>query len=227
MFLLKRIISMLVYFGEAFFLVYIGTLFLKPSVIFDTEGLLVVAAIFCIPTCIATYLLISTIQEYDKKVKVVKIFVSAVFLFYILVLFSILFMGIRRFGDTTESITDYIKFNSNFIPFRTIITYIRKYFDGSINKSIVLQNLIGNLLLFAPMGLLLPSLFKSLRKANKFIIIMAIILICVEVEQMLTRTGGIDVDDVILNLTGAVIFFALWRLDASQELLKKLYIVAK
>ncbi|WP_420840539.1 VanZ family protein [Caldicoprobacter algeriensis] len=58
-------------------------------------------------------------------------------------------------------------------------------------------------------------------------IIMAIILICVEVEQMLTRTGGIDVDDVILNLTGAVIFFALWRLDASQELLKKLYIVEK
>ncbi|MCM8901060.1 VanZ family protein [Caldicoprobacter algeriensis] len=56
---------------------------------------------------------------------------------------------------------------------------------------------------------------------------MAIILICVEVEQMLTRTGGIDVDDVILNLTGAVIFFALWRLDASQELLKKLYIVEK
>lgn len=56
---------------------------------------------------------------------------------------------------------------------------------------------------------------------------MAIILICVEVEQMLTRTGGIDVDDVILNLTGAVIFFALWGFDASQALLKKLYIVEK
>lgn len=227
MVLLKRLVSMLIYFGEILFVFYIGIGVFKSSVIFDMRGLFFTAVVFCIPTGIATYLLTSTIQEYDKKVRTVKTFVLAVFLFYTLVLFSLLFMGIRQFGNTTVGVADYIRFNINIIPFRTITTYIRQYFSSSINKSIIIENLIGNLLIFGPMALLLPSLFGSLRKFNKFVIAMIIILVGVELGQMLTRTGSIDIDDVILNLAGAVIFFAIWRLDVSQELLKKFYIVEK
>lgn len=84
---------------------------------------------------------------------------------------------------------------------------------------------MGNLFVFSPMGLLLPCLFKNLRRFSKFSITMIMILIAVEAMQLLTNTGSMDIDDIILNLAGALISFAVWKLDMVQQLLKKLYIV--
>jgi glycopeptide antibiotics resistance protein len=225
--LLKRLITMIVYLGELLFVFYIGIGYFKSGAMFDVVDLFLIASIFCIPAGVATCLIASTMQEYDKKVRTVRAFVFAVFLFYALILFYLLFMGRYRLRAWTIGNVGFNinAFNINLVPFRTIATYIRQYFSGSINKSIIIENLMGNLFVFAPMGLLLPCLFKSLRKFNKFIIAMIIILVAVESAQLLTNTGSMDIDDIILNLAGAIIFFAVWKLHVLQQLLKKFYIV--
>jgi len=226
--LFKRLIAMLVYLGEALFVFYIGIGYFKSGAIFDALGLLLIASIFCIPAGAATCLWVSTMRDYDKKLRTVRAFVLAIFLFYALILFYLLYMGRFRYrawaigNDIGFSIN---AFNINFVPFKTIVTYIRHYFSGSINKSIIIKNLMGNLFVFSPMGLLLPCLFKNLRRFSKFSITMIMILIAVEAMQLLTNTGSMDIDDIILNLAGALISFAVWKLDMVQHLLKKLYIV--
>jgi glycopeptide antibiotics resistance protein len=82
-----------------------------------------------------------------------------------------------------------------------------------------------NIVLFAPMGILLPCIFHSLSKFRKFLIVILIILISVEIGQWLTRSGSCDIDDIILNLIGAVVFYGLWNLSITQKILRRMYIL--
>lgn len=58
-------------------------------------------------------------------------------------------------GVNYESAVDYFIQNSNAIPFKTISFYISSYMNNSMNKTIIVENLLGNLLLFIPMGIFL------------------------------------------------------------------------
>ena len=107
------------------------------------------------------------------------------------------------------SLVDYMKFNSNFIPFKTITTYVKALFDGSMN--IPIKNLVGNFILFLPMGIYLPFFLKKINRGYLFFISMVFLLFIVEVIQLVTRRGSFDIDDFILNMLGALIGFGVWK----------------
>ena len=225
--LVKRLIALIIYAGELLLAIYLGIAIFQNAM-FDASGLLFMIIIILVPSAIATFLFVSTIEDESKRYKIVKVLLYTIFVLYILVLFSILFMGFRRpiaFEVVNRDMASYFKFSSNFIPFKTITLYLGYLADGTINRNIAIENLIGNLLIFAPMGILLPCLFKSLRKFSKFAIVMLIMLISVEVGQLLTFTGSIDIDDVILNLLGAALFFCLAKTNICQRLLRRIYIL--
>ena len=97
---------------------------------------------------------------------------------------------------------------SNFIPFKTIYGFIQKAITGSINNNIVFNNIIGNIIVFAPFGILVPMLFeKKFSKLKNFTLLMIGVVLAVEYIQFVTKTGSFDVDDLILNVLGAVIVF--------------------
>lgn len=225
--LVKKVAAGILYAISALLILLLSVMILKGNTMFHVSGLFIMAMAVCIPIIVATILLISIIHEDEKRFMVVKGSISAVLVFYSLILVAILFLighrGVN--GAGTVSIKEYLEWSMNLIPFKTVIGYIKSFINGSINKSIVIENLLGNTLLFFPMGILLPCIFQSLRRFNRFVVTMLIILVSIEVLQLLTRSGVCDIDDIILNFIGAVSAFGIWRLTVTQKVLSKAYVL--
>ncbi|MBK3496427.1 VanZ family protein [Viridibacillus sp. YIM B01967] len=100
------------------------------------------------------------------------------------------------------------RFNTNFIPFNTIYSYLTSF--GEMNTSIILYNLFGNMVIFIPLGLLLPVLIKRFRHAKSIFKLAVVTSIIIEVIQFLFSIGRADVDDVILLTAGAMIGYILF-----------------
>lgn len=74
-----------------------------------------------------------------------------------------------------------------------------------------IKNLFGNIVLFIPLGIWIPWLFRRYRSWAKLTSIVVLILLLVETIQLITRVGTFDVDDIILNTAGAWIGFGGFR----------------
>ncbi|WHX98020.1 VanZ family protein [Neobacillus sp. DY30] len=149
-----------------------------------------------------------------------KVVISLSLVFYLFALVVLLFFGTRGYIWTDLTLIEYIKSSSNFVPFKTISTFIRVFFDGSMNMDIPIKNLAGNFIMFLPMGIYLPYFIKRINKASVFSISMIILLFVIEVTQLVIRRGSFDIDDFILNMFGALIGFGIWKTKFVQKLLK-------
>ena len=72
-------------------------------------------------------------------------------------------------------------------------------------------NLVGNVVMFIPLGFFQPYLMKFLRKWYRTLFSTAVLILTIECIQYLTGLGSCDIDDVILNVAGAIIGYILWR----------------
>jgi glycopeptide antibiotics resistance protein len=146
-----------------------------------------------------------------------------IFLLYLAYLIWVLYFNgfYNRSGMGTDIRTCF-EMNTNFIPFETIHRYLRNI-SNDVEIGSALINLLGNLAAFMPMGLFLPLIFPPMRSTWKFVAVLLLVLVGAEGMQLLLRVGSCDVDDVILNLTGAMIIFGLAKLPKIQKRLKRLY----
>src|SRR5699024_2397006 len=101
-------------------------------------------------------------------------------------------------GYSGSSIGPLFTFDFNFMP--TIL----KWWSGSfVLGDWVKTMLVGNVLLFVPMGFFLPIIFGNITK-HKFFRIAIMLPIAIEVVQpMIGRS--FDVDDIICNFAGMLI----------------------
>ncbi len=157
--------------------------------------------------------------------KLIKVILGLSFIFYLFALIMLLFVGVMFVGIrghlwTDISLLEYLKGSSNFVPFKTISTYIQALFDRSMNIDIPIKNLVGNLFMFLPMGIYLPFFIVKMNKVGIFTISIVILLFFIEAIQLVTRRGSFDIDDFILNTFGALIGFAIWKSNLVQKLLK-------
>jgi glycopeptide antibiotics resistance protein len=90
---------------------------------------------------------------------------------------------------------------------------------------IPLSNLVGNAMLFMPMAVFLPCLFRPMQKLWLFALTMFLLLVAVEALQLLLACGSCDVDDVLLNLAGTLILFGILKIPFLQRLLRRLYLL--
>ena len=104
----------------------------------------------------------------------------------------------------------------NLIPFRTMRRYLYcltpPWRAHNVRWAVI--NFFGNVILFLPLGFLPPLMWKWARKLPWTLLFSIAVMTAVEVLQMLLRVGVCDVDDLILNVTGATIgygFFAIYR----------------
>ena len=65
---------------------------------------------------------------------------------------------------------------------------------------------------FAPMGVFLPAVFRWQRSIFFFTATLTLAITAVEVAQVYTGTGSCDIDDLILNLAGALIVYIICRI---------------
>lgn len=93
----------------------------------------------------------------------------------------------------------------NLTPFKTILYYLR-----GEDTTGTIPNLIGNILLFVPFGLFLPSLFKIFKRLKVYLLFVYSVSLFLEIIQLVTAYGTFDVDDCILNVTGALLGFLIY-----------------
>lgn len=143
---------------------------------------------------------------------------------YVVILFELVFGGFRLYAlkfTKHVSIIDSIQYNANFVPFKTIIFYVKNFFTHEINEMIGIENLVGNFCMFMPAAFFLPALFPKQRKWKYFLLTMGAILVGVEGIQLFLHLGGLDVDDFILNLAGAsLIYSVLQQKKVQMKLIK-------
>lgn len=87
----------------------------------------------------------------------------------------------------------------NLVPFATIAWLLTETSPGFA----VLQ-IGGNLLLLAPIGLLAPSVLPWLKRWWRVALLVAALSAGIELAQLTIAGRHADVDDVILNVTGAL-----------------------
>ncbi|MED1511682.1 VanZ family protein [Bacillus proteolyticus] len=97
----------------------------------------------------------------------------------------------------------------NLVPLKSAIRYLNG-FDlthllDPYNIDIVLMNTLGNVIIFIPFGFLLPLLFKQINNVKMASKIFIKFILLIESLQLLTFSGIFDIDDIILNMLGALI----------------------
>ena len=153
--------------------------------------------------------------------KVVRPMVWAFFGVYCFILIYVLFLS--RGSRAHYPYAQYFRQFTNFIPFKTIIEYIQRYNNGFRNLSIL--NLLGNFVLFLPMGALLPCVIRKLDRFWKVTLTVLGMVVMVEIVQGILRVGSVDIDDVLFNVVGAMIGYGLIRLPFIYNFFKKINLI--
>ncbi|MEE4545480.1 VanZ family protein [Streptomyces sp. V4-01] len=86
---------------------------------------------------------------------------------------------------------------------------IRAYLDQPETRDTVKQ-IGGNILLGVPFGVLLPMLFPRARGLLRVVVITALVMVAVEaIQGAIVEGRAFDIDDVILNTSGALLGYLL------------------
>ena len=79
----------------------------------------------------------------------------------------------------------------------------------------VFENILGNLIMFIPFGILFPMINRRLASYKRVIVFAAIGSALIEVAQYFSKYINnyrqVDIDDVILNTLGAVVGFCIYK----------------
>ena len=73
-----------------------------------------------------------------------------------------------------------------------------------------LLNLIGNVAMFIPLGIVWPAVFKKLDTHRKVIVAGAGVSLCIELLQLPFFGRASDIDDLILNTLGYVMGYGIY-----------------
>lgn len=124
-----------------------------------------------------------------------KLFLTSLIVYLAVLLFLTLFSA------------EYSSYSSfNFHPFESIRSYLKvggRYFS---------INFTGNVLAFLPLGILLPLNFLKMQSFFKLALLATCLSFAIELAQYLYLDRVADVDDIILNVAGALIGFLVWKI---------------
>jgi len=126
---------------------------------------------------------------------------------YILAVLGVVFMPLRAVSPENAP---YLWASVNVVPLHTVVEMFRE-FPGR-----VIQQLVGNVVLFVPLGFLLPVISVRCRRLPATASVALAFSAGIELVQLamllsLTGQRSVDIDDVILNVTGAIVGYSAWR----------------
>lgn len=200
----------------------------QPRLLFGPAERIAILSFFCISTYLGSLALSKAVP--DKKRILMKCTFAVHFAIYIALLlnFTLYDPLFSRTGMTNtvfasrELLEYHLAHSVNIIPFATIFGYIGSYFDHSMSAYVIAINISGNLTALAPMALFLPLLFAGLRRPLPFIMATAAAVIAIELLQFTFATGVCDIDDVMLNVLGAAVTYALLHIKPVNSLVQKI-----
>lgn len=140
---------------------------------------------------IAVSMRVTSVLLNKQKICLYKDLLALTFMIYVICLFYVV-----TFQDVSWS-------TSNFIPFKEMLRY--EAFSYMFYK-----NVIGNMIMFLPYGFFV-SYFLNLKKPTVMLILSFVISITIETTQLVI--GRVfDVDDILLNVIGAMLGFGFYNI---------------
>lgn len=97
--------------------------------------------------------------------------------------------------------------NDNFTLFRTVWIYL-----ANLDSPFWVGQLVGNLLLLLPVGLLGPIALPAINGWVRVLLVALALSLAIEAAQLWVPNRSADVDDLLLNVAGAMLGYALFRL---------------
>lgn len=77
--------------------------------------------------------------------------------------------------------------------------------------TVMINEVILNIIMMVPLGFILPIVFKSLRKCWKTVLSVMVISACIETFQYFIGRSA-DVDDLIMNTFGGLVGYGIFAL---------------
>ena len=128
-------------------------------------------------------------------------------LFAVYVLLVIYFLFFAEMTGRTISDRTY---HYNLILFKEIKRFI--IYREQLGWFTVLANLLGNVLIFLPFGMMVPFLTKHFKRFWGVVLLSFELSLMVELIQLVTKVGSCDVDDILLNTIGGMLGFACYAI---------------
>lgn len=148
-----------------------------------------------------------------KKNKLKNILIYTIFYIYIISLLAVTLFPIPI--AWLKEISTYITDTNNFIPFNSIL-------DILLNKNLPLviksKQVIWNIIIFIPLWFLIPFIWKNKSNFKKALSIWILWTLFIETTQFIISIilgfnyKVTDIDDIILNTLGFIIWFCIFRL---------------
>ena len=140
---------------------------------------------------------------------VIKKIIRSLFFFYIAFILYKLLLGGERIVEQEMILAHRDAFN-NFIPFKSISLYFKHFSYFSLWNWML--NIFGNIFIFIPFGCIFPIAFNVKHKFLGCIFFGFLLSGTIEVIQLITALGIFDVDDTILNITGVLVGYGLYKI---------------
>jgi len=97
--------------------------------------------------------------------------------------------------------------DDNLVPFHTLGIYWR-----NLGSEFWMRNLFGNLFLLLPLGLLGPIALPALDRWWRIALVALLYSVAIELIQRLVPARSADIDDVIVNVAGAVLGYVIFAI---------------
>lgn len=124
----------------------------------------------------------------------------------------------------TNSFKYYIDNAVNLVPFKTISIYIKNLSYNVLTRENIIYNLVGNFVCMMPLALFLPLLFKKQQRFLTYCKTIICITLSIELIQFITTSGSCDIDDIILNGSGAIIFYGILNIPIIKRIIYKIFL---
>lgn len=136
-------------------------------------------------------------------------FFFAIYILFVIkvIIFKYPFEQLRAIADTWQkSVILEGLGTANFTPFKTIKMYID--YAHKLNS---VENLAGNILVFVPLGFLLPIVSDEMRSLLAVMLNAFVFVLGIEMFQLFSAFGAFDVDDILLNCLGAALGYGCYK----------------
>lgn len=125
-----------------------------------------------------------------------------------------LLFGQRWEGSFALADWQHMRENIRLTPWHTNRNYLwvlQNSEDPGMRRAAVI-NLVGNVVMFVPMGYLMAAVFPKLRSFWRLLLWSVLLICAVELLQLVTGLGVCDIDDLLLNLPGVLLGWIFWLL---------------
>ena len=159
-------------------------------------------------------------QRRNQQILLTREFILASFFLYIVFLAAITIVPLPMSRFRTPSSEDI-----NLIPVLNLARcLVQKPAGIPEGRKFCLENILGNIVLFFPLGIMLPLVHDKFSSIWKVLILAMLVSSGIELLQLVSRGFGsyrsVDIDDVLLNTFGACVGcvgFAIVRRYASEN----------